>query len=362
MKWVRVLVLASVLELATPRWFEKHAKPEGEGKPKRHNPPTHAKNALLEKRDRGHIFKAALVEERAAAIVSAHSFGRPSGMRSRPVLRSSSWRCCPAEWFTSRRAELDTEVYLLRAPRSGSTTLQSLLWAWAEHRHVPVLSHARDMNRTAGQRGPGTDPANTFARAARLYDARLSLDEYGYVALARARGPDPPREEPVFVTVRRGGGLEGRGALEGPSTPPPLRFVAPQPSENAGVERVRAHMGCSRGGQTWRGAGAAGAAGPGRGALLLGAPHPRGRGDQPHLEPAPLAARGPRGLLERAPRAHRRLRRPGASPAPRRCAAAGPHSPAVSASSPRAKKKGEICQEVGLHLVFLEKNKYTPRV
>jgi hypothetical protein len=166
-------------------WFDgqtpAHPKTHGEGKPKRHHPPSSAKAALLSRRDEAYFFQAALVEDRVGAILESHSFGRPQGTRARNVARAQVWRCCPAAWFHTKAGEVDAEVYLLRPLRTGATTLQAVLWRWAESRHVPVLSHARDMNDS--RVGATTATASVAAagllrgRAARLYDARLSLPE-----------------------------------------------------------------------------------------------------------------------------------------------------------------------------------------
>jgi len=234
-RWALVLA-AGMLCLGTTlpaeaNWFHgqtpAHAKMEGEGKPARHHPPTSARAALLAKRDEAHIFKAALVEGRAGAIIESHKFGRPAGMRARPVARLAVWRCCPASWFHTKAAEVDAEVYLLRPLRTGSTTLQGVLWAWAAGRHVPVLSHARDMNdsRVAAVTpgAPADFAARNAGRAARLYDARLPLWEYERVASARAVSLNK-----IAAAAAAGGGalvggglrrrsVDGQGALLPPA-------------------------------------------------------------------------------------------------------------------------------------------------
>jgi hypothetical protein len=165
-----VWLLLALPPLVSPHRREKHestATGSGEGKPARRRAPEPGKLAQLKKRDANSFFKAQLVEERAQAIMQAQSFGRPKGMRARPFARDVAWRCCPPDWFTTKAREVDAEVYLLRPYQTGASTLQGLLWAWAATRHVPLLSHSRDMNRTDLPLVAATAPV-AFAAQVRL--------------------------------------------------------------------------------------------------------------------------------------------------------------------------------------------------
>ena len=220
MNFVRLLWLLLTItpHFVSPRRHEKRESTgtgSGEGKPARHRAPMHGGLAQLEKRDSNHFFKAQLVEERAQAIMQTQSFGRPKGMRARAIAREVGWRCCPADWFTTKNREVDAEVYFLRPYKTGASTLQGLLWTWAISRHIPLLSHPRDMNRTDLPLVAATAPVAFAAhmhktsseqgkhRGARLYDARLTLRDYERVARFRAHGPQPSRHEPVYVALLR---------------------------------------------------------------------------------------------------------------------------------------------------------------
>lgn len=202
----------------------RHAT-KGEGKPERKGKSSLAKHTILATRDHSSNLRDQMVADRARDIVAAHNFRAPKEGRGRAIVRGQLWRCCPSSWFNTRHEELHTEVFLLRPYKTGATTLQALLWRWAEERKFPIVSHSRDIDAiggglesessrvgASGVYSPGlaaqhAAAASSAAGAGRLYDARLSLPEFEQVASGLALEPHRQgllrQDDPVFVTVLR---------------------------------------------------------------------------------------------------------------------------------------------------------------
>ena len=119
-------------------------------RPDREEPPALAASSAFERRTKELALRTDMLEARAREVASSFRFGvTKSTTRSSSRVASPHWRCCPSDWFSSREGERQGEVYLVRPLKSGGSTLQAVLWAWARRRSIPVVSnHLNDSGLT----------------------------------------------------------------------------------------------------------------------------------------------------------------------------------------------------------------------
>ena len=107
-------------------------------RPQREEAPGHVKMRSAHRRSREHALQSELLQERAEDIARSELIGITKYTTSaKNKVASPHWRCCPSDWFSTRKDERRGEVFLVRPFKSGTSTLQMVLWSWATRRSIP---------------------------------------------------------------------------------------------------------------------------------------------------------------------------------------------------------------------------------
>jgi len=191
----------SVLLLLLASYHSWGIRDSGEERLPRLSTPTSAMDAMLAKRDSAQSYKSQLVQDRAHQIAAQLNHGRPKGAKVRVIHQIEVWRCCPSEWFQSRRDEPSNDVMFIRQYRTGSATLRDVLWRWAQHRQIDIETHDIHFNLTKQHLRP-TYKETTPIR--RYIDSRLSVEDFRKIKYNwLARASILPDNEPMLITLLR---------------------------------------------------------------------------------------------------------------------------------------------------------------